>query len=58
MATFLAVVVLMLTAELWMPLAVIFGVIKLLATFSISAAWEATKSVPIWVWDFAQSAFA
>lgn len=56
--TVLAVIVLILTFELWVPLAFIFGAIKLVATFSLSAAWEAFKSVPIWVWDFVHSALA
>ena len=56
--TILAVIVLILTFELWVPLAFIFSVIKLVATFSLSAAWEAFKSVPIWIWDFVHSAFS
>lgn len=55
-ATGLAVIVLILAFELWLPLAFIFGAIKLVATFSPSAAWEAFKSVPIWIWEFVHSA--
>ena len=47
-----AVVILVLSIELWLPLAFLFGGIKLLATFSIIAAWEAFRSVPTWIWDF------
>lgn len=57
-ATGLAVIVLILAFELWVPLAFIFGAIKLVATFSLSAAWEASKSVPIWIWDFVHSALS
>ena len=56
--TILAVIVLILTFELWVPLAFIFGVIKLVTAFSLSAAWEAFKSVPIWIWDFVHSVFS
>jgi hypothetical protein len=56
MATVLAVIVVVLTFELWVPLAFIFSAIKLLATFSLSAAWNAFKSVPVWIWDFTYAA--
>jgi hypothetical protein len=52
LATVAAVAVLILALELWVPLAFLFGAIKLVATLSLSAAWGATKSVPIWIWDF------
>jgi hypothetical protein len=55
MITFLAIVVLIVTFELWLPLAFLFGAIRLLATFSVGSAWEAMKSVPMWVWDFTHS---
>lgn len=57
-ATGLAIIVLILAVELWVPLAFIFGIIKLVTTVSLSAAWEAFKSVPIWIWDFVHSAFS
>ena len=57
-ATILAWIVLILAAEAWVPLAFIFGAIKLATTFSLSAAWEAFKSVPIWIWDFVHSALS
>ena len=56
-ATIIGVLVLILSAELWGPLAFIFAVIKLVATFSFIVAWEAFKSVPIWIWDFTLSLF-
>lgn len=54
-ATGLAIIVLVLAFEVWLPLAFIFGTIKLLVTFSLSAAWEAFKSVPIWIWEYVHS---
>lgn len=56
--TIAAIVVLLVTMELWVPLAFLFGVIKLFATLSISEAWEAWKSVPIWIWDFVHSSLS
>jgi hypothetical protein len=52
MATALAVIVMVLTVQLWVALAFVFGAVKFLATFSLSAAWAAFKSVPVWIWDF------
>ena len=57
-ATILAGFVLLFAFELWVPLAFIFGAIKLVTTFSLSMAWGATKSVPIWIWDFVHSALS
>ena len=48
----LALIALILTSALWLPLAFIFSLIKLVTTFSLSAAWSAFKSVPIWIWVF------
>lgn len=56
--TIVAVFIMIFTAELWLPLAFFFGLLKLITTFSISAAWDAAKSVPAWVWDFAISLFS
>ena len=55
-ATIVCVLVIILTSELWVPLAFVFGAIKLVTTFSLAAAWAALKSVPIWIWDFTNSA--
>ena len=55
--TILAVALLILASELWIPLAFCFGVIKFLFTFSLSAAWVAAKSVPFWIWGFAHDLF-
>lgn len=57
-ATGLAVIVLILTFEFWLPLAFVFGAIRLVATFSHSAAWEAFKGVPVWIWEFVHSALS
>lgn len=57
-ATILAVIVLILAFEAWVPLAFIFGTIKLVTTFSLSAAWEAFKSVPVWIWDVVHKALS
>jgi hypothetical protein len=56
MATFLAVVLLVMTIELWLPLAFIFGAIKLMTSFSLAESWLAFKGVPLWIWDFVHSA--
>jgi hypothetical protein len=56
MAPFLAVVLLVMTIELWLPLAFIFGAIKLVISFSLGEAWLAFKGVPLWIWDFVQAA--
>jgi hypothetical protein len=55
--TIIAVIVLILTVELWLPLAFVFGFIKLVTSFSLAMAWIAMKSVPIWIWDFVHSVF-
>lgn len=56
--TILAVIFLMASSEVWVPLAFLFAVIKLVTTFSLTAAWEAFKSVPIWIWDFIHAALS
>lgn len=58
MDTALAIVVLILSFELWLPLAFLFGIIRLVTALSINAAWEAFKSVPIWIWDFVHAALS
>lgn len=58
LVTVVAVVVLILALELWIPLAFIFGAVKLVTTLSLSAAWEAMKSVPTWIWDFIHTALS
>lgn len=55
-ADVLAVIVLILASELWLPLAFLFGAIKLVTTFSLGVAWAAFKSVPIFIWDFIHTA--
>lgn len=55
--TILAVLVLVLTVELWFPIALVFGFLKLVTSFSIFLAWDAFKSVPMWIWDFVHSLF-
>ena len=55
MAFIIAVVIIVITVELWLPIAGLFGLIKLIVTFSISQAWEAFKAVPVWVWDTSYS---
>lgn len=57
-ATGVAILVLVLAFELWLPLAFIFGAIKLVATLSIEAAWQAFVGVPGWIWDFVHSSLA
>lgn len=52
-----AIIVLIITIELWFPLALLFGSLKLILTLSLSAAWVAFKSVPIWIWDFVHNLF-
>jgi hypothetical protein len=46
-----AIIIIVLTVEMWLPIAVIMGILKLIFTLSLSLAWEAFKAVPIWVWD-------
>jgi hypothetical protein len=55
MAFIIALAISVITVELWLPIAGLFGVIKLIVTFSISQGWEAFKSVPMWVWDTSYS---
>lgn len=55
MAFIIALAISVITVELWLPIAGLFGVVKLIVTFSISQAWEAFKAVPIWVWDTSYS---
>jgi len=45
MAFIIAVVVIVITVKLWLTVAGLFGLIKLIVTFSISQAWEAFKDV-------------
>ena len=52
MDTIVALILLAVTIEVWFPVATIWGIIKLIFTFSISAGWEAFKSVPLWIWSF------
>ena len=53
----LAIIVLIITSQFWIPLAFLLGILKLIFTFSFSAAWIAFKSVPIWIWDFVHELF-
>jgi hypothetical protein len=46
-----AIVIIVLTVEMWLPIAAIMGILKLIVTFSLSQGWEAFKAVPFWVWD-------
>jgi hypothetical protein len=57
MDTFIAVVILLLTSEIWVPLAVLWGFANLVFTLSIGATWMAAKSIPLWIWDFVHSWF-
>ncbi|WP_370285095.1 hypothetical protein [Pseudooceanicola nanhaiensis] len=57
-ATVFAFLVVLLTCELWIPLAFLFGAIELVTTFSIGAAWDAFASVPVWIWDFVLGALS
>jgi len=57
MDTFIAVIILILVSEIWIPLALLVGFLKLVVSFSISAAWLAAISVPIWIWGFVHSLF-
>lgn len=52
-----AIIILIITIELWFPIALIFGFLKFLLTLSFSAGWVAFKSVPIWIWDFVHNLF-
>lgn len=52
METIVAIIVLILSSELWIPLAILFGFLKLIFSFSLIAAWDSGVSVPIWIWDF------
>lgn len=58
LVTVVAVVVLIIASEVWVPLAFLFGAIKLVTTLSLSAAWEAMKSAPIWIWDFVHTSLS
>lgn len=51
-ATILSLLALAFTILLWIPAAGILGGLELVTTFSLSAAWEEFKSVPILIWDF------
>jgi hypothetical protein len=53
----LAIIVLIITSQLWIPLAFLLGFLKLIFTFSLSAAWIAFKSLPILIWDFVHELF-
>ena len=55
MTFIVAVIIIVITIELWLPIAGLFGLIKFIVSFSISQAWEAFKAVPIWVWDMSYS---
>ena len=57
MDTILALIVVVLSVEIWLPLAVIFGFLKFVVTFSITEGWIAFKSVPLWIWDFVHGLF-
>lgn len=57
MLTVAALLLLLVTFEIWLPLAFIFAAIKLVTSFSIGAAWQAFKSVPLWIWDFVHNLF-
>lgn len=57
-ADIISIIALILLFEIWLPLAFIFGLIKLATSFSLGAAWEAFKSVPVWIWDFINTAIA
>ncbi len=57
-ADILTIIAMILLFEIWLPLAFIFGFIKLVTSFSLVAAWEAFKSVPVWIWDFINSALS
>lgn len=52
LVTAVSVIVLIIASELWVPLSFLFGAITLATTLSLSATWEAMKSVPFWIWDF------
>ena len=53
----ISLIILLVTIQIWGPIATLYGIFKLLFTLSISAAWEAWKSVPGWIWDFVHSVF-
>ena len=49
--------VLLLTSEVWLPIMGLYGAFKFITTLSISVAWEAAISVPIWIWNFTNGLF-
>ena len=51
MVFIVAIIIIVLTVELWLPIAAIMAVLRLIFTFSLNQAWEAFKAVPVWVWD-------
>ena len=55
MAFSLALVIIVITLEMWLPIAGLLAFFKLVVTFSVSQAWITFKSVPIWVWDTSYS---
>ena len=57
-ADIVSIIALIFLLEIWLPLAFIFALIKLVTTFSLVAAWEAFKSVPVWIWDFINAALS
>ena len=57
MDTIIAIIIMVLAVELWLPLAAIFGLLKFAFTFSVTESWIAFKSVPLWIWDFVHGLF-
>lgn len=57
MDTLIALIVVVLSIEIWLPLAAIFGFLKFIVTFSVAEGWFAFKSVPLWIWDFVHNLF-
>ena len=55
--TLLAIFLLIIASELWVPLAFLLALFKLIFSLSLSAAWDEFASVPIWIWEFAHSLF-
>jgi hypothetical protein len=50
MITAFAIFVILASFEIWLPVAGLFFLLKLVTSFSLSAAWEAFVSVPMWIW--------
>jgi hypothetical protein len=56
-AFFFAAIVLVITAEVWLPVMGLYALYKFIVTYSLNLAFEAAISVPVWVWNFTYGFF-